>query len=527
VTGLVVAAIAGALTSVSAAGPAPAPGMQRPVLRLATTTSTVDTGLLAAILPDFERRCGCRVDVVAVGTGQALEIGRRGDADVLLVHARKAEDQFVAERHARERFDVMYNDFVIVGPAADPAAIAGLTTAREAFAAVARAGAPFVSRGDRSGTHTVELDIWTDLRPAPSGAPWYKSVGQGMGETLVVANEQRAYALTDRATWLAMSAKLPALRLLVGGARLSENADQDLRNAYGVLAVNPDAHPGVQFTLATGFVEWLLSPGTQRTIGRFGVERFGQPLYYADSDEYKATRELSVTIGGKSTTFTLDALRALSRVTLSRHTVVGVKKGPLGPYTWTGASLKDVLTKADPSIAGARYAGSRIVITSSDGWTVTVWWQELFGAVPRGLALYNVKGCNECHGVAAEGTAPSGKRPAPALAGNDWPEDATLALLRAGRDRHAGLNPYTERQLSRADVAALLAWLKSPHSEVKGNAYVPPVGRAASVLAYERDGKPLGATGGLIQLIVGPDEFAGRYSHWVKSIEVVAAAQAK
>jgi tungstate transport system substrate-binding protein len=260
-----------------------------PVLRLATTTSTADTGLLAALLPDFEKRCGCRVDVIAVGTGQALEIGRSGDADVLLVHARTAEDQFVAERHARERFDVMYNDFVIVGPLADPARVAGMSMARDAFSAVARAGARFMSRGDRSGTHTVELAIWSALGTTPSG-PWYQAVGQGMGETLVAANEQQGYALTDRATFLSMAARLPGLRLLVGGPRLSDNPDRSLRNSYGVMAVNPDTHPGVNAGAATLFVDWVLSVPTQRAIGRFGLARFGQPLFYPDSDRYKASR---------------------------------------------------------------------------------------------------------------------------------------------------------------------------------------------------------------------------------------------
>ena len=249
------------------------------VLRLATTTSTDDSGLLKAILPAFEQACACRVEVIAVGTGQALEIGRRGDADVLLVHARKAEDQFVADRHARQRRDVMYNDFVIVGPTADPAKIAHVATARDAFAAIAKSAAPFVSRGDKSGTETAEKAIWAAAGISPTGG-WYRSLGQGMGETLVTANEMVAYTLADRGTWLAMQEKLPALRLLVGGKTIADNHDPDLRNRYGVMAVNPDVHPGVNFPLATLFVEWLLSARTQRAIGEFGRQRFGQPLFY-------------------------------------------------------------------------------------------------------------------------------------------------------------------------------------------------------------------------------------------------------
>jgi len=247
-------------------------------LRLATTTSTQDSGLLGAILPGFERACSCRVSVIAVGSGQALEIGRRGDADVLLVHSRKAEDRFVAEGHSRQRFDVMYNDFVLVGPEADPAKLLGTRLARDAFAAIARAAAPFASRGDKSGTHVMEQEIWAAANVTP-GAPWYRSLGQGMGETLMFAQEQQAYTLTDRATWLALRAKLPALGLRVGGDSAADNADPGLRNQYGVLIVSPDKHPGVNATLAARFVEWLLSAETQRAIGEFGVSRFGQPLF--------------------------------------------------------------------------------------------------------------------------------------------------------------------------------------------------------------------------------------------------------
>jgi tungstate transport system substrate-binding protein len=258
-------------------------GAEPRVLRLATTTSTADSGLLAAILPAFERLCACRVDVIAVGTGQALEIGRRGDADVVLVHARAAEDQFVVQRHARERLDLMYNDFVIVGPADDPAKIAPLTRAVDAFAAIAHRGARFVSRGDKSGTETAEKGVWAAAKIAPAGKPWYGSLGQGMGETLTTANEQGAYTLADRGTWLAMQRKLPQLRLLVGGPTLAGNQDSTLRNQYGVMAVNPEVHPGVNYTLAQRFIDWLVSPETQRAIGDFGRQKFGQPLFHPNA----------------------------------------------------------------------------------------------------------------------------------------------------------------------------------------------------------------------------------------------------
>ncbi len=260
------------------------------VLRLATTTSTADTGLLGAILPAFEKVCGCRVDVVAVGTGQALELGRRGDADVVLVHSYKAEMEFLSQRHARERLDVMYNDFVVVGPTADPARIAALKTAVDAFRAIAAAKAPFTSRGDKSGTHAAELGLWEQAGAKPAGGTWYRSVGQGMGETLVVANEQGAYTLSDRGTWLSMRGKLSNLALLFGGRSVAENPDPTLRNRYGVMAVNPDTHPGVNVAAAQKFVQWLVSVDTQRIIGEFGVKKFGQPLYYPDSDAWKARR---------------------------------------------------------------------------------------------------------------------------------------------------------------------------------------------------------------------------------------------
>ena len=265
--------------------PAPTPSEAK-VLRLATTTSTQDSGLLDAILPDFEAKCGCRVDVVAVGTGQALEIGAKGDADVVLVHSRKGEDQFVADGHAKERFDVMYNDFIIVGLQDDPAKINGMTVAKEAFQAIMDSQSLFASRGDKSGTNTKELSIWASLGVTPTqDMTWYNSLGQGMGETLTFANEQGAYTLTDRGTYLSMRDKLPNLTVLVGGANLAENKDKALLNPYGVLAVNPDTHPGVNFELATQFVKWLLSPETQKMIGAYGADQYGQPLFYPSSNK--------------------------------------------------------------------------------------------------------------------------------------------------------------------------------------------------------------------------------------------------
>jgi tungstate transport system substrate-binding protein len=438
---------------------------------------------------------------------------------VLLVHSRRAEDQFVAQGHARERFDVMYNDFVVVGPSADPAKVSGKSRARDAFEAIAQAQAPFLSRGDKSGTHTAELAIWAALKLTPSGR-WYGALGQGMGETLVVANEKLAYTLADRGTWLAMHDKLPALRVLVGGRTLAENPDSSLRNNYGVLAVDPEAHPGVNQAVAAKFVDWLLSPDTQRVIGDFGVARFGQPLFYPDSGELKTTREVRVKVGPRARTFTLADLRELPASTLADYAVTGVKIGPVPVHTWTGAPLKDLLLRTDPAVVDPRHADRRVVVTSRDGWTATLWLREVIGAVPSGAALYHVKGCNECHGVDGEGSAFPGKRAAPALAGRAWAVDSVLSSLRTGGEAHGGLNPYTDRQVTRAELELMLKWLGDPARAAAGPPYVPPPGRAAILVAYERDHRPMSGRDGLLQLVVGPDEFAGRYSHWVDLVEV-------
>ena len=268
--------------------PTAAPG--DPVhLRLATTTSTQDSGLLDVILPDFQKQCGCKVDVVAVGTGQAIAIGQKGDADVLLVHARKSEDAFVASGDAKERFDVMYNDFIILGPKDDPAKAASAASAIDAFKAIMNTSSTFASRGDKSGTNTKELSIWASAGVTPTkDMAWYKSLGQGMGETLTFANEQNAYTLSDRGTYLSQKDKLPNLIVIFGGNSLAENKDKSLLNPYGVMAVNPDKHPGVKFDLAMQFITWLNSVETQQKIGDYGKDKFGQSLFYPASAEWQA-----------------------------------------------------------------------------------------------------------------------------------------------------------------------------------------------------------------------------------------------
>ena len=495
-------------------------GASQSILRLATTTSTADTGLLGTLLPDFERQCQCRVDVVAVGTGQALELGRRGDVDVLLVHAREAEDAFVADGQSARRDEVMYNDFVLVGPVKDPAGVAASKLAVDAFKAIATAKAPFASRGDQSGTHTKERAIWKTARLSPtSQMAWYLSVGQGMGETLTFANERQAYALSDRATWLAMKARLPGLTLLFGGATPAANSDRDLRNEYGVLAVSAAKHPTVNAVLAARFVEWILSRPTQERIGSFGVDRFGQQLFFPDSDELKATGSLRVQVGTATRTFTIAGLKAMPRATLPDHEVIGVRRGRLGRITWTGASLRDVLLAVDSAIASPARSAARVVLSSSDGYTVLVKWSELFGRVSDGERVYLAKGCNECHGADAEGTAPAGMRPAPPLTGLGLPAPELAAVIR-DPVRHAGISIFTTANLTDPDVAAMLEWFRNP----KGVAAVAPAGASAPapivVLAYERDGKPMRGRDGLLQLVVGSDEFASRYSHWVSSITV-------
>ncbi len=257
-------------------------------LILATTTSTADSGLLDFILPDFEKLTNSKVDVIAVGSGQAIEIGSKGDADVLLVHSRKAEDQFVADGFAKERFDVMYNDFIVVGPKDDPAKLAGMTASKDAFKAIMDASAPFASRGDKSGTNTKELSIWSSASITPTKEmPWYNSLGQGMGDTLLFSDEKGAYTLADRGTYLSMQEKLPNLTILVGGQNLAENKDKALLNPYGVLAVNPEKHPNVNADLASEFVEWIIAVDTQKMIGGYGADKFGQPLFYPSSAKYK------------------------------------------------------------------------------------------------------------------------------------------------------------------------------------------------------------------------------------------------
>jgi tungstate transport system substrate-binding protein len=257
------------LGALLAASPAAAQAPSRTVI-LSTTTSTQDSGLLDVLVPLFEKRAGYTVKTVSVGTGQALALAARGEADVALVHAPALEKKYVQEGKLLDRRLVMYNDFVIAGPESDPARVRGEKIAAEAMKRIAAAGARFVSRGDRSGTHILEQALWKQAGITP-GAPWYIESGQGMGATLGIADDRRAYTLTDRATYLAFSKRL-ALRVLVEG-------DRALFNVYSVMEVNPANGPRVNAAGGKAFADFMLAPETQAVIATFGVDRFNQPLF--------------------------------------------------------------------------------------------------------------------------------------------------------------------------------------------------------------------------------------------------------
>ncbi|HYD31901.1 MAG TPA: extracellular solute-binding protein [Azospirillaceae bacterium] len=241
---------------------------------VASTTSTEDSGLFKAILPAFTARTGIEVRVVARGTGQAIDLAKRGDADVLFVHHKPSEEAFVAEGYGVERRPVMYNDFVLVGPRNDPAGIHGLTDAAEALKKIAAAKAPFVSRGDDSGTHKAEAALWQAANVDPVGG-WYRPTGSGMGPTLNTAAAMGAYTLADRGTWVSFANKRD-LAVLVQG-------DRRLFNQYGVILANPARHPHVKAADGQAFIDWLVSPEGQRIIGAYGVH--GAPLFFPNADQ--------------------------------------------------------------------------------------------------------------------------------------------------------------------------------------------------------------------------------------------------
>ena len=248
---------------------------QEKFITVASTTSTEQSGLFKHLLPIFERKTGIQVRVVAVGTGQALDIGRRGDADVVLVHAKPLEEKFMAEGQGVKRYDVMYNDFVLIGPKADPAHVAGTKDVATAFRKIKEASAPFVSRGDRSGTHFAELEIWklAGIDIAREKGPWYRDTGQGMGPALNTAAGMNAYILADRGTWLSFKNR--------GGLTIVVEGDKRLYNQYGVMLVNPARHPSVKKEMGQAFVDWLISAEGQQAVADYKIN--GEQLFFPNA----------------------------------------------------------------------------------------------------------------------------------------------------------------------------------------------------------------------------------------------------
>jgi len=248
---------------------------QEKFIVVASTTSTEQSGLFGYLLPIFQKKTGIQVRVVALGSGQALDLGRRGDADVVFVHARSAEEKFLAEGHGVRRFDVMYNDFVLIGPRADPAKISGGRDILDALKKIKAASAPFVSRGDRSGTHIAELDLWklAGIDTATEKRQWYRDTGQGMGPALNTAAAMNAYILADRGTWISFKNR--------GGLAIAVEGDKRLFNQYGVMLVNPAKHPNVKKDLGQAFVDWVISPEGQKTIAEYKIG--GEQLFFPNA----------------------------------------------------------------------------------------------------------------------------------------------------------------------------------------------------------------------------------------------------
>jgi tungstate transport system substrate-binding protein len=247
---------------------------------VASTTSTEDSGLFRHILPLFKAKTGIDVKVVAQGTGQALDTGRRGDADVVFVHAKPAEEKFLAEGFGVARYPVMYNDFVLIGPKSDPAGVNGGKDIVAALKAIKDKGAPFISRGDRSGTHLAELNLWklADIDIEKAKGPWYKSIGQGMGAALNTASAANAYVLSDRGTWLSFKNH--------GDLTISVQGDKRLFNQYGVMLVNPEKHRHVKKELGQAFIDWLISPEGQKAIADHKIG--GEQLFYPNANDPSA-----------------------------------------------------------------------------------------------------------------------------------------------------------------------------------------------------------------------------------------------
>lgn len=247
----------------------PAMGREARDIRMSTTTSTDNSGLLKVLLPKYQARCGCKVRVISVGTGKAMELGKNGDVDVVLVHARPAEDKFVAEGHGVNRRDVMYNDFILVGPKSDPAGMRGQKGVIDAFKALAQGKSRFISRGDNSGTDQMEKIYWKEAGVAPGGS-WFVSAGVGMGAVLTMAGEMQGYTLSDRATYGTYRAKT-GLNIVLAG-------DPKMYNPYGIIAVNPKKYPAINYDGAMDLIEWITSAEGQKLIAAFKVD--GEQLFF-------------------------------------------------------------------------------------------------------------------------------------------------------------------------------------------------------------------------------------------------------
>jgi tungstate transport system substrate-binding protein len=248
---------------------------------VSSTTSTQDSGLFGYILPLFKQKTGIEVKVIAQGTGQALDTGRRGDSDVVFVHAKSAEQKFLAEGLGVKRYPVMYNDFVLIGPKSDPAGVKGMKDVAKALRMIKDKQAPFISRGDRSGTHLAELALWNKnagIDIEKEKGPWYKSIGQGMGAALNTASASNAYVLSDRGTWISFKNK--------GDLVIAVEGDKRLFNQYGVMLVNPEKHPNVKKGLGQQFIDWLVSPEGQKAIANYTIN--GEQLFYPNADDHSA-----------------------------------------------------------------------------------------------------------------------------------------------------------------------------------------------------------------------------------------------
>ncbi|MCC6146663.1 MAG: substrate-binding domain-containing protein [Anaerolineaceae bacterium] len=325
---------------------------------LATTTSTQDSGLLDYLLPDFEKEANVKIKVIAVGSGQALQMGKDGDADVLLVHSPAAEKEFMEAGDGVRREAVMYNDFIIVGPEDDPAKIGGMKSVVEAFKTLAVTKSKFVSRGDDSGTHVKEKGIWTKAEIEPA-SDWYVSAGQGMGAVLMMAEEMQAYTLSDRATFLARVQEGLKLKIMVEG-------DSLLLNPYGVIAVNPAKNPNIKNDLANQFIDWIISIPTQEKIQAFKKEELGQSLFYPNSTLWLEANKPAggLMITGKvaeEKTWSEDDVKSLETMDVQ----AADKDGKMIDYK--GVSLKGLLGMAKPD-AGA----ATLVFVAGDGYSAEI-----------------------------------------------------------------------------------------------------------------------------------------------------------